>query len=352
MGHEITLIATAVDAVPEDGVRLIPIKPRKGVRRRIFSSIDALRYSLACDAEILQIHDPDLLPWFLLAVWRGRRVVYDVHENFAERIESRPLPGVVRRLMANGFKRFERFAASKFAGLVTVTETMAESFESDSRPTVVVGNVPDVGRLPDLNLELPKFLRPTVFTSGTNSDTRNCRQTVRALRLIRRRVPEVQMMFVGRYVPAGYEQTLQELASELGCESNLQIEDMVPWSENFQRTARAHVGCVFYADNSNNRVTLPNRLFEYMLCGLPVLGEDFPEVRRVIEEAGCGLLVDSRRPESVSEAAVFLLTHAEEASQMGLRGRTAVLERLNFEVEARNLESLCWGILQSRGPGN
>ena len=85
-------------------------------------------------------------------------------------------------------------------------------------------------------------------------------KAVEALPAIVKEVPNVKMKFVGRFQPPGYEQELINKAAELGVAENFETEGMLPWLENFKRISTAHVGCVFYNDNLNNRVTLPNRL--------------------------------------------------------------------------------------------
>ncbi len=76
-----------------------------------------------------------------------------------------------------------------------------------------------------------------------------------------------------------------------------------------------------------------------MLCGLPVVASDFPEIRKVVGGAGCGVLVDPTDPDAIAEAIVYLMEHPEEARRMGENGRRAVLERYNWEeIEGRLLE--------------
>jgi len=62
-----------------------------------------------------------------------------------------------------------------------------------------------------------------------------------------------------------------------------------------------------------------------------VVAPDFPEIGKIVREAGCGVLVDPTDPEAVARAIVRLLSHPEEARRMGKRGRKAVEERYCWE---------------------
>jgi glycosyltransferase involved in cell wall biosynthesis len=96
---------------------------------------------------------------------------------------------------------------------------------------------------------------------------------------------------------------------------------------------------VFQPDYYNAYIGLPNKLFDYMLCGLPVVASDFPEIRKVVGEAGCGVLVDPTDPDAIAEAIIYLLEHPDEARKMGENGRRAVEERYNWgEMEGRLLD--------------
>jgi glycosyltransferase involved in cell wall biosynthesis len=93
------------------------------------------------------------------------------------------------------------------------------------------------------------------------------------------------------------------------------------------------------------RYSLPNKLFQYMAAGLPVVASDFPQVREVVEGARCGLVVDARRPEAIAAAIQRLADDPDEARAMGRRGRAAVEERYNWPVAAAALRTAYAGLM-------
>lgn len=81
---------------------------------------------------------------------------------------------------------------------------------------------------------------------------------------------------------------------------------------------------------------LPNRLFECLATGLPVIGPDYGvEVSRIINAVGCGVLVDTENPDAVAEAIVQLVEDPDRARHMGQLARKAYLERYNWETEVQ-----------------
>ncbi|MEX1014416.1 MAG: glycosyltransferase, partial [Candidatus Paceibacterota bacterium] len=84
----------------------------------------------------------------------------------------------------------------------------------------------------------------------------------------------------------------------------------------------------------------PNKLFEYMHAGLPVIASDFPLWREIIEGNNCGLLVNPLNPNEIAEAILWLYNNPDKAREMGRNGQKAVKEKYNWEQEEKKLLQL------------
>jgi glycosyltransferase involved in cell wall biosynthesis len=87
------------------------------------------------------------------------------------------------------------------------------------------------------------------------------------------------------------------------------------------------------------------KLFEYMWCGLPVISSDFPNLRRIIEPAQCGVCVDPCSAERVAEVVQILLDNPERMKQLGLNGRDAVLGAYNWPIASQVLSQVYLNVL-------
>ncbi len=81
-----------------------------------------------------------------------------------------------------------------------------------------------------------------------------------------------------------------------------------------------------------------------MACAKPVVVSNFPEVRKVVVEEDCGILVDPTSVDEIADAIIYLLEHPGEARKMGENGRRAVKEKYNWEKMERRLLEVYEGL--------
>ena len=108
----------------------------------------------------------------------------------------------------------------------------------------------------------------------------------------------------------------------------------------FKILQNVRAGLVLFHPEPNHFEALPQKMFEYMGAGLPVIASDFPFWRDILSESGCGIFVDPQNPREISQAIEYVLTHPREAEEMGRRGQAAVLQKFNWDTEAEKLIQL------------
>jgi glycosyltransferase involved in cell wall biosynthesis len=99
----------------------------------------------------------------------------------------------------------------------------------------------------------------------------------------------------------------------------------------------ADVGLVLLHPTGSHLRCLSTKLYEYMAAGLPVVGPRFDGWPQVVEQIGCGLLVNPLDPQQLAEAVRFLLENPELANGMGLRGRAYALAHCSWSGESEKL---------------
>jgi glycosyltransferase involved in cell wall biosynthesis len=103
---------------------------------------------------------------------------------------------------------------------------------------------------------------------------------------------------------------------------------------------RSVAGIVTFLPMPNHIDAQPNKMFEYMSAGLPLIASDFPLWREIVEGNDCGVCVDPADPAAIAEAIDRLVENPDLARRMGENGQRAVHERYNWAIEEKKLLAL------------
>jgi glycosyltransferase involved in cell wall biosynthesis len=344
-GHRVTVVHLPTPEIgsetDEPPFALVSATLRHGRRRLprpLRLGTEAGRMALRAGSsrpDVVHAHDAAmLLPGLLAARRQGARLVYDSHE-LATGVPYR------NRSWAALVKAAERLAVPRADATIAVSEGIAARLREDYRlprsPTVV-RNLPDLPlpgatRTADLRRELGVGDAPLLLHQGAVSAGRGCETLVRALQ----RLPTAHLLFLG--AEGAYAERLRRLASESGPADRVHFRAPAPPSELLSLTAQADVGVSLLEDNcENHRLALPNKLFEYIAAGLPVVVSDLPEAGRLVRERGIGWCADAADPANVAAA---LGTALAEENDEGLRRRLrAAAAELTWAREKQRLLEL------------
>lgn len=331
-GLDVTLVAPDSDAEKALQAPYVPLMRRKGrLNRMVNGPLEAYRKVKNTGAEVVHCHDPELMPLALLFKLLGKKVIFDVHEDYAEQILTKKyLPVYMRRPTAFFIQILERLCMPRFDLLITVVEPIRDKLIRYNKNTIIIRNYPKLS-------EFDKFFSETASESpqkkfavyaGGLTEIRAAREMVKASEWAK-----VPLVLVGKV----QDKTLQPLFQNLKNNPQCRYFPHKPFSEVLELFKEALCGLVLFLDTPNNRNGMPNKLFEYMAAGLPVVASHFPVWRQIIEGNQCGLCVNPADPQAIAEAINYYADHPEVARQHGENGRRAVLEKYNWESEARIL---------------
>ncbi len=315
----------------EQGYRIVDTGPRLGrIMRMTLGAWRMIRAVAKARPRVAHFHDPELLPWALTLRLLGIRIVYDVHEDTPQQVKHNPgLPAIAQRLLPPFVALAEWIGARLISGIVAPTQTIADRFPVAS--TALVRNFP---MLEELHYPNPAPMRDRLLEFayvGYISETRNIYAMMQAVARLPQ--PEARLRLVGSFALEETEQRARALPEW----RSVRFDGWASRQEVAAVLGQVRAGLVLLKPVPHEMETLPIKLFEYMAAGLPVISSDFPVWREIVEGADCGLLVDPRDVDAISEAMNWVMAHPDEAQAMGERGRRAVEERFNWNLEAETL---------------
>jgi glycosyltransferase involved in cell wall biosynthesis len=264
------------------------------------------------------------------------RVVYDARDIYLDAGNLARLSGPMRRLVA----RAERGWARRADRVITVNrpyaEVMAERWGVDL-PLIVmncsyryVPPSPRERRFHDA-LGLDPATRVVVYQGGFSRD-RGIEQLIAAMP----DVPGATLVLLG-YGALGAE--LERVAADPTTDGRVRIMAAVPPTELLDWIASADVVAMpIQPTTLNHRLTTPNKLFEALAAGVPVVASDLPGMAPIVRETGCGVLVDPTDPAAIAAALrEVLATPAQVMAAWRARCSTAARETYNWERQMDGL---------------
>lgn len=336
-GFKVTLIVPCIEDSVVDGVRIKALPRASSLAGRVTLTVwKAFRESLRQSADIIHLHDPELLPAGVLLALCGRNVIYDCHENVADDFLNREwIPKGLRKSFSWLADLAERFAVRRLSGVVAADGQLCIRFRDTSVPVVKVENYPILKEFPD-----SLFDNTSRFSSGTGVNFGG----VSAWRAIEPLIHAVGMLpeeLRFRLILGGdrdSDELLQRIALLPGWK-RVDYRGPVRRKEMLETLSCSALAIVLYKykDQGDDLDIRSNRLFEALAAGLPVITPNFSRWRQFIERTGCGLSVDPDEPGQIAKALQFLIEHPAKAEEMGRRGAEAVRRQFNWHNEERKL---------------
>ena len=299
---------------------------------------EVYRKALGVDANIYHFHDPELIPIGLWLKYKGKKVIYDVHEDVPRQNLSRPyIPVVLRKPISGIIEALEAFSARRFDGVVTATPFINRRFLELGANAVNINNYPLASEFALAENQWENKEKAVCYV-GKMIKIRGAFEMLEAIGKTKCR------LLLAGYFDIGLEDKLKQLPGW----RQVEALGFVGREGVMATMARSVAGLVLLHPTINYLDALPIKMFEYMSAKIPVIASNFPLWKEIVEGAECGICVDPLNPEEIAEAIQFIVEHSAEAEQMGKNGRKAVEERYNWSMEEKKLLRLYEEIVEQR----
>ncbi len=344
-GHQVTVNAlwerglSFEEQVRGIHVRRIRLRTREGVHVPLAAWVELVpKFTAAVrlqQPDVCHAHDLNgLIPGYFASRLTGARLVYDAHEFEIGRTAERSSSTVPRRW---AWQKIEGALIRRSQASLTVSASIAKELSRmyGVQPPKIVMNCPELIDLPPAGrlrseLGIPDG-QPIVLFQGVLSEGRGLENALRAVA----QITPAWLVMVGDGPLRG---SLELLAQELHMSGRLRFTGKVPLQSLLQYTRDASIGlCLTENTCLNHYYSLPNKLFEYLMVGLPVLASDFPDMRAVVEESGAGQVADPADIAGIVQALQVCFADRDVLARMSRQARRAAETRYNWNIEAQTL---------------
>ncbi len=290
-----------------------------------FYNIRLLFFLLFTKVDVLVTNDLDtLLPNFIISRLNKATLFYDSHEYFTEVPELVSRPSIQTIWLS-----IEQYIFPKLKNVFTVNESIAKIYSEKYKvPVKVVRNLPfkSISKPHTLTrneLGLPSDKKIFLFQgAGINID-RGGEEAIEAIA----KVENAALLFIGG---GDVFSELKRKVISLNIEQKVFFLPKQPMEILYQYTSLADFGLTLDKDtNLNYRYSLPNKLFDYIQAGLPVLASDLPEVRKIVDHYSIGKITPSTSVNDIASTMQHMISNSNALA----------LWKENLKIAA---SELCW----------
>jgi len=352
-GYEVVLLAHADFAVEKKlGVTVKGITRPASRWRRLTGLLAFYALCKKENAEVYHFHDFELLPigWWLKKR-TGRRVIYDCHENYPETAYERAwLPDWIRPLLSRFIAWLEPALARTLDGVVCVVPDQQARLQQAGCRTLLIRNLPRLEVFAAACERQPEKQNQIVYLGGL-SRVRGARVMVDIMVELSRTHPHVQLLCIGPFNEPFVETETKEYVAQKGMAAYIRYIPYVPHEEVADYLVRSRVGLIPWQHSlQTQKMVNPNKVFEYMACGVPLVASDLPSLQYILEQSQAGLVAKADDAADHAAAIRRLLDDPELAGQLAANGRQYVYATHNWAREGEKLIAFYNGLFVAGDP--
>lgn len=296
----------------------------------------AFQKALEIDADLYHFHDPELLPVGLKLKKKGKKVIYDTHEDVPRQILSKYyIPALARPIISRSFEIYENRIAAKLDGVITATPFIRDRFLKINPNTIDINNYPILEKF--LTTDKREKIYDVTYV-GLSSKIRGITEMVKMLEFT-----DAKLTLVGTFQSKEEEAEIRKLPTW----EKVNFMGKRTRAEVSQILSQSKMGIVVFHPEPNHVNAQPNKVFEYMAASLPFVASDFPYWKNIVEEYNIGVCADPLNPKAIATAVNTLLQDSSLREKMGTNGQRAVKEIFNWKKEEEKLIKFYHQILQS-----
>lgn len=316
-----------------NGVEIEDIKLqfKSRILRIMLAPIKMLFTALSKKADVYHFHDPELIPVGLVLRLLRKKVIYDAHEDVPRQILTKTwIPIYLRRVVSSIFELLEDFSVKRFSHVFTATDFITKRFSQKIDGVTTINNYPLLSEF--ISVDRAKVEQKSICYIGGITRIRGIKELVKALEY----VGDVKLYLAGIFESDKLKQEITTLegwkkVEFLGFANRKSVCDVF---------SKSRVGILPFLPVPNHIHSSPNKMFEYMSAGLPIIATNFEYWVEIVEKNRVGVCAMSECPEKLAEKISFLLNNESLANELGKNGKKLVDNAFNWNVEEKKMLSV------------
>ena len=298
------------------GLTILPVRRSERLWSRLFGLLKKIPEIRKFDPKFIHLHDPELLLISPFLRFFGFKIIYDMHENFYRELDDKPISWISNRSQKLVWRLIEKFILNEIP-VVFAEESYAKYFDL-SNDTMVVQNFPRGKSVSErYQPKVGRHNKPKFVYLGTISVDRGALKMIGSLDKAFG-TSNYELHFIGDITDPVLEGKLQSIFEQY---TNMIFHGYQSMHDAWKICNECDVGLAILDPKDNYMESYPTKLFEYLICGLPIITSNFELYRGLVERYNLGFCIDPNSDDEISSslsAIVDKSKYSELASSVGL----------------------------------
>ena len=312
-----------------------------GIKGRIKNIRNAYQ-SLKNITNVDYIYCPDPDAAFLAVNFRpnkNTKVIFDIHEVYHKGLLKRKLLGLNFMFISYFIQKLITKVCLKSDLVLGVSKKVLGYYSFDINKSLVVRSCAPISIVQDLstiNMDITKNICYTIV-HGKNHMSRGTGVIIKSISLLKEKYKEniFKVLMVDLYdvLEGNHENPYSKEVNKYDVAEFLDLRNGMSLKNMQIELAKSHAGLISYGKDLGVD-SLPNRLFEFMAAGLPVIVPEYAtEIVDIVISEKCGIITDMENPYKIAESIQYFIDNKDIVGQMGQNGKEAFYKRHNWEHE-------------------
>lgn len=297
----------------------------------LFAKSQFVKKAIEINADIYQLHAPELISLGLKLKKLGKIVIYDAHEDMPSHIlEKEWIPTFFRKPISVLVEKYMKWALCQYDEIISPHSHVVRYLKKISNNVHLITNFPLVNN--ELKLNFNKYInnKNLMCYSGTVYSYSNQEAILDAMS----KIPNLEYQIAGNIEPNHLEKLSKHTSFE-----RVKFLGRIPWNDLPEFYQNSILGLVIFDYKLNLGYKLgsygSNKLFEYMEAGLPFICTDYDLWKEIVDKYNCGIFVQPNNSKQIEDAIRYLINNKEKAYEMGQNGRKAIIQEYNWKTQEK-----------------
>lgn len=311
----------------------IPLYASTSKLGRIRTNIQLCFLLLKRQYSIYHLHDPELLLIGLILKLLQKKVIFDLHENiFDDFRHKKYIPSLLRPMILYFLEFLFNLAQKKFDWVFLAEESYKKIIKTSKHETIL--NYPVLKRI---EIPLKKTWEHGLAYVGSITSERGIWDMLGILQEVHNILKDATLHLIGPVGEAGLQLRMQKWIYDNSLENHIILYGQMPNERIYSILSHTNIGLCLLNDRTLFSESLPTKMFEYMMVGLPIVITNCQFWKKIVDECNCGIVVAPHEHRVIAQKIASLLENQQELKKLGQNGLRAVENSYNWLAEEKKL---------------